>query len=142
MIFGATGHCKNKKGNPHYILMDWNECEIAKRSKKSNTKHNTKKIIRCGNCKHFIRVQSPKIINSPLKERCVYNCEHYAGFYMDHEDWISCNMVSSSCRYFANDPHSLSKLTDDRWIGFCKEFKQKQIKSKPLLKRFEDLDIV
>jgi hypothetical protein len=143
MAFGATGHCKNKKGNPHYIITDWNECYIIKRSEKSNTKPDNKKSIQCGNCKHFKRVQDPAIINSPLKERCVYNCEHYTGFHRDHKDWIDCNVINSSTRYFADTPHSLGeRMTDKRWIGFCKDFIQKQIKSKPLLKRFEDLDIV
>lgn len=135
-MIGANGRCK-KHGN-QFMKESSNIC-LGKKDKNGQYILQKRKCIQC---KQFERVQTSAIVNSHLKCRCVYECEHFAGFYNDHTQWIDCNVKGTSCRYFSDDPYSLKDICpnskDKRWIGFCKDFKQKQ---HPRLPRFETISV-
>jgi hypothetical protein len=131
-MIGATGRCKK---NGDRFVKETNMFCLSKRNKDGEY---IKQKEPCAKCKYFKVAQTPKIIDSPLKRKCVFECEHFIGFYNDHKNWIDCNVRGTSCRYFANDPYSLGKKfrPDERWIGYCKDFKQKAF---PPKSRFESI---
>lgn len=136
-MIGANGRCKDH-GN-QFVSEDSYLCF---KHRVSEYGEYIEQKTPCRDCKSFERIQTGVIINSPLKRRCVFECENFAGFYNDHTQWIDCNVDGTSCRYFSDDPYSLKEIDPERkdedWIGFCKDFKQKVHPPSP---RFESIDM-